>query len=224
MGSVAPSDNMKFMDVNLIRKSCADDGKLLKPDMPAVRTDATILAQAGMSTMTEQRNQVWSTMSNLSGNIYTYLLAADSPAFDLGEQDLYTSSSSKETTTGYILWNLDAPFEPFTVPYHVPSSNKTNVHVYCIAPIFSNGWSFLGEAETKWTAVSQDRFSQLVVHDDSSSEEGFSVSMVGAPGEMIHLMLRTPKTKFIRVVCVLSPSGRATFHSAQMDCSETDTI
>lgn len=223
-GSVAPSDNMKLMDVALIRKSCANDGRLLQPDMPAVRTDATILAQAGIKVKSKQRNEVWSTMTNLSGYAYTYLLAADSPAFEIDEEDLYSSCFE---TSGFIVWDLDSsPLSSsnfpkistagaVSLPYQVPSSDKTRAHVYCIAPIFPNGWSLLGEAETKWTAVSGDRFSRLVVDDD-----GFSVSLMGGPGELVHLVLRTPETKFVRVTCGLSPSGRARFHSAAMTCSE----
>jgi hypothetical protein len=213
--SVAPSDQMKFLDVDLIMKSCAEDGKLLRPDKPAVRTDATILAQAGIPLESQQRDQVWSTMSELSGYIYTYSIAANSPEFDLTVDDLYPSAKD---TKGFVMWDLDAPFKPHSLPYSVPKSNRTNAHVYCIAPIFSNGWSFLGEAETKWTAVSQDRFSQLVVLTD-----GFSVSMAGAPGELVQMMVHTPSHLFIRVSCTLPSSGMATFHSALMGCSETDS-
>jgi hypothetical protein len=212
--SVAPSDQMKFLDVDLIMKSCAEDGKLLRPDIPAVRTDATILAQAGIPVESQQRDQVWSTMSELSGYIYTYSIAANSPEFDLTVDDLYPSAKD---TKGFVIWDLDTPFKPHSLPYSVPESNRTNAHVYCIAPIFSNGWSFLGEAETKWTAVSQDRFSQLVVLTD-----GFSISMAGAPGELVQMMVHTPSRLFIRVSCTLTSSGTATFHSTLMGCSETD--
>jgi hypothetical protein len=90
-------------------------------------------------------------MSTLSGNNYTYLLAVASPAFDLDEHDLYPSSTE---TKGYVLWNLDAPFEPLALPRRVPVNLKTDAHVFFITPLFCNDWSFLGEPETKSTAVS----------------------------------------------------------------------
>ena len=157
-------------------------------------------------------------MTDLDGYAYTYILAADSPSFVLTEKDLYPSPTSElhRPNNNYILWELDAPFAPRELPHRVPSSNKTNAHVYCIAPVFANGWSFLGEATTKWTPVSQDRFSQLQV-----DSHGFSVSVGGSPGEVVHMVVRTPGGTFSPVNCTLSSLGKERFESSRMECIET---
>jgi len=231
-GSVSPSDQFRFLNKELLLRSCAEDGRILRPDKPAVRTDASIFAAAGIPVPPDrydvgQKDQVWSTLSVLSGYSYTYLLAANSPSsFVLTEKSLYPSPSllhnrrgdagGSQHTDEHILWELDAPFAPTGLPYTVPISNRTNVHVYCIAPVFPNGWSFLGEAETKWTAVSGDRFSELVVDSD-----GFSVSVAGAPSEVVQLVVRSPEGDFRFVGCTLSSRGVAKFRSDRMECSET---
>eukprot|EP00546_Thalassionema_frauenfeldii_P012530 CAMPEP_0178927276 /NCGR_PEP_ID=MMETSP0786-20121207/19084_1 /TAXON_ID=186022 /ORGANISM="Thalassionema frauenfeldii, Strain CCMP 1798" /LENGTH=717 /DNA_ID=CAMNT_0020602663 /DNA_START=1642 /DNA_END=3795 /DNA_ORIENTATION=+ len=210
-GSVAPSDRMESLNTSLIMRSCTQDGRLLRPDMPAARTDTTILAEAGLPVTSQQQQQVWSTVSGLSGYSYTYLLSADSPAFTITEQDLYPSSKK---IGGHIIWELDAPFMPTSLPYLVPNSSKADAHVYAIAPVFQNNWSFLGEAETKWTSVSQDRFSQLEV----DSTHGFSVSLTGAPGETVQIVVRNPRNDFVRINCTVPISGTTRFFTQTMQC------
>lgn len=214
-GPVAPSDKKESLNVELIMKSCTQDGTLLKPDLPAVRTDATILAQAGFQVDTEQRNQIWSTKTTLSGYTWTYILAAIGPPFHLRMEDAYPSSVAKKVEQ-YVLWNLDAS-EVTLLPFPgttVPESNRTNCHVYAIAPIFpENGWAFLGEATTKWTAVSSNRFSNLQVNFDE-----VSVLVHGAPKELVTLWTATPNMEVVSVPCTLDESGRAVFSSARMTC------
>ena len=235
-GSVAPSDHKDLLDVNLIMQSCAANGQLLRPDVPAVRTDATIFAQAGFDGIkSKQRNEVWISYTNLSGYTYTYVLAADSPPFDLSTNDVYPNSDGTKSQSGYIVFELNGDdelsFNNTTTAtlstsslsssslVHVPKTNKTHVHAFCIAPKFDNGWIFLGEAQTKWTAVSKDRFSHLVVHP-----KGFSVSIKGAPNEVVFLYFWSPKeSDFVNFGCTLSEAGRAWFDTEQMACSETGT-
>jgi hypothetical protein len=217
-GPVAPSDKKERLNVPLIMKSCTQDGTLLKPDIPAVRTDATILAQAGVIVDSEQRNQVWSTRTTLSGFTWTYILAVTSPEFQLTENDLYPSEEGKNVA-GYIVWSLDSTeVTPLIFPGTlVPESNRTNPHVYAIAPRFrENGWAFLGEGTTKWTAVSRNRFANLQVDQD-----GFSVVVTGAPSEIVNLWL-TSDDDIISVDCELPTSGTAFFSSIRMACKKVE--
>ena len=218
-GPVAPSDYKELLNVDLIMKSCSKDGTLLKPDEPAVRTDTTILAEAGMDVTSDQRHQVWSTRTTLSGYTWTYILAANSPPFKLSLDDVYPSN---ETVTGHVAWSLDQDSSSMLdiLPFPgtpVPASNRTHCHVYAIAPIFPNGWAFLGEANTKWTAVSGNRFSNLQMDQD-----GFTMLVKGAPEEVVILWLNSPSEGAVSVNCQLSVAGQAVFTSIRMECLDLD--
>eukprot|EP00977_Amphora_coffeiformis_P005903 scaffold1248_cov170-Amphora_coffeaeformis.AAC.22 len=231
-GPVAPSDYKEFLNVNLIMKSCTQDGTILKPDVPAVRTDTTLLAQAKLPVASGQRYQVWSTRTTLSGYSWTYIVAANSTAFDLTLDDIYPSTSK---TGGHVAWALDQDMttslsshsQPSSalkiLPFPdtpVPVSNRTNCHIYGIAPIFhDNSWAFLGEALTKWTAVSKNRFSNLQV-----DLEGFSIEIEGAPKETVHLWLNSPSEGPVPVTCQLSSAGTAVFSSMRMHCYDLQKI
>ncbi len=214
-GPVAPSDKKEYLDVDLIMKSCTQDGTLLKPDLPAVRTDTTILAQAGFQVDSNQRDQVWSTKTTLSGYTWTYILAATGPEFKLSMKDVYPSDANKKVAH-HLVWNLDAS-EVTLLPLRgmkIPESNRTNCHVYAIAPVFpENGWAFLGEATTKWTAVSRNRFSNLQIDLDD-----VSVVVNGAPSEVVLLWLATPNEEVISVHCKLDAAGYAVFSSVRLSC------
>jgi hypothetical protein len=213
-GTVSPSDRMQHLNVDLLMRSCRQDGRLLQPDLPAVATDTTILEAAGIlatAATTTQRRQVWSTMTQLSGYTYTYLLAIESPAFQLTERDLYPSNNANQ---GYIAWQLDSDFVPESLPLTVPESKETNIHVYAVAPILSNGYAFLGEAVTKWTPVSQSRFSMFIL-----TKTGFTVQVEGKPDEVVELVIRKPSKEFAGVECRLPSSGSSMFSSQYMSCS-----
>ena len=66
--------------------------------------------------------------------------------------------------------------------------------------------------------MSNDRFSQLEV----DSKTGFSVSIVGAPFEKIHMMVGKPSGYFFTVECTLSTLGTARFSTVNMGCSDND--
>jgi hypothetical protein len=213
-GTVSPSDRMQHLNVDLLMRSCRQDGRLLQPDLPAVATDMTILEAAGIlatTATTTQRRQVWSTMTRLSGYTYTYILAIESRSFQLTERDLHPFNKANQ---GYIAWQLDSDFVPESLPLTVQESNETNIHVYAVAPILPNGYAFLGEAVTKWTPVSQARFSMLIV-----TETGFTVQVEGQPGEVVELVIRTPFEQFASVKCRMPSSGSSVFSSQDLSCS-----
>jgi len=253
-GIVSPSDSLQHLNSSLLMKSCAQDGRLLQPDLPAVATDAAIFHAAGMNKFSEQsgsshatkeaeayirggnnlkaarmleddgntvhdmsnRHHVWTTKTELSGYTYTYVLAIESPAFILAEDDLYPSLAESD---GFVAWELginDDGSLPtlLSLAVQVPESSETNIHVYAVAPIFSNGFSFLGEAVTKWTPVSKARFSKLVVQSRS-----FTINVHGAPTEVVWLVVRTPEEKLVKVECTIPSSGSARFSSHSMSCA-----
>ncbi|CAB9520567.1 expressed unknown protein [Seminavis robusta] len=233
-GTVSPSDSMLHWNVSRIMQSCAADGRLLQPDLPAAPTDTTILEAAGLFKPLHdeirhgkpKRRQVWSTMTNLSGYTYTYLLAIESPSFALTKADLYQSQSNNNTR-GNVVWELDTnTFAPTTtLPVRVPQSTETDIHVYAVAPMLPNGYCFLGEAETKWTPVSQARFSGLAV-----TSTGFGVNVRGAPSEVAQLVIRKPSMhseeddEYIRVACKIPSSGMAVFSSQDMSCGSPSAM
>lgn len=214
-GPVAPSDRVDLLDAKLIMRSCSASGRLLRPDVPAVNTDHTILAKGGIQVSSAQRDMVFSTFSSLGIFRYTLVLAARSPAFQLGKDDLYRSDHphGDRDDAETIAWNVDEPFKPLSLPIDVPKTDKKSPVLICVAPVFANGWAFLGEAETKWVPVSADRFSRFVLYTD-----GFSIQLQGEPGEQVELIFRTPAKEFKKTTCVLPPNGLTHFYSATESC------
>lgn len=253
-GPVTPSDQKEMLNKALLMKSCNADGRILKPDVPAVRTDASLMAQAGLlftllSSPSKQGPQVWSTYTKLSGYTWTYFLSAQSPAFQLSLDDVYQSSSATSIVQGYVAWNLKDSNDPTATngtsssrsrrpilrnvtDIQIPRTNRTDCQVYAMAPVWTNGWSLLGEATTKWTPVSAQRFSQLQVFDEQEQHDGgFQVVVHGAPLETVILWIKVPSFPsqnddddgVVSVHCTLPWTGRALFRSNDMTCTSTDT-
>ncbi len=208
-GPVAPSDRVDLLDADLILKSCTSGGRLLRPDLPAVNTDDSLLAKAGIPTQSNQKDMVWSTFSSLGGFRYSLILAARSPSFEITEKDLYHDNTAQE----YVGWNVDKPFRPQTLPVTIPQTDKTQPVLTSVAPVFPNGWALLGEAESKWVPVSGDRFQDLRLLTD-----GFVVRVTGEPGEQVKIWFRTPQQLFRNALCKIPPEGVTYFHSSTIGC------
>ena len=74
-----------------------------------------------------------------------------------------------------------------TKSIHIPDTDEYNFNFWTAAPVLSNGFVFMGEADTKWVAVSQDRFSEMVVYPDM-----FYITAEGYPGEEITMLYIEP--------------------------------
>ena len=96
-GPVAPADRIGSSDIALIMKACDASGRLLSPDKPATKSDASFIYQAfGASSSQNQEQQqqeqqeeeeqllrgsagadgqLWTTFATVNGSRYSYVLA-----------------------------------------------------------------------------------------------------------------------------------------------------
>lgn len=200
-GPVAPSDKIGGSDAALIMRSCTTGGKLLQPDRPAVKTDNSIYLTAEIGT--GPSGEVWQTKVTLTRQTYHYLLAINSKAYSMSVNEL---TGNNETYRAWEANNTKVPqvFDA-THPIKLPDTNKWTFNVWTIAPVLSNGWVLMGEADSKWVAVSNDRFSNLIVLENS-----LLVDIEGEPGEIIEVFLLAPGSMEVLSVSCTIPSGSKT--------------
>jgi len=217
-GPVAPSDKYQNLNKPLIMRSCAANGRLLQPDVPAARTDASIMRVVGLSPIraeeTQQDGQVLTTFTAMNGYVWTWVLSASSPGFTISQDDVQPSIA-----TDHYAFSISAQkteFAPVMLPVRVNQTTPTDFIALGVAPVFSNGWAFMGEATTKWVPVSKDRFSELVVFSDPSV--GFSIKVHGDPGEKLHLILADPQGMTRTASCIIARSGVSDFRTNSMRC------
>eukprot|EP00516_Mucochytrium_quahogii_P002198 CAMPEP_0203752530 /NCGR_PEP_ID=MMETSP0098-20131031/6439_1 /ASSEMBLY_ACC=CAM_ASM_000208 /TAXON_ID=96639 /ORGANISM=" , Strain NY0313808BC1" /LENGTH=749 /DNA_ID=CAMNT_0050642739 /DNA_START=515 /DNA_END=2764 /DNA_ORIENTATION=- len=191
LGAVAPSDQMNSFNRDLIMRSVATTGRILQPDKPAAMTD-----RGFSSYRTPNRlDMIWSTYSNISGWVYTYILSAQARPFNMSLRDIYASQATQFVSfeSGGKVNQVEYSFPK------VPKTDPVNFKYYVIAPILGrSGWLFLGEAETKWVPMSRHRFSKLRIDEDF-----FSVNIQGGSKEIVHVVARSPKGDLVRTHCVL---------------------
>ena len=89
-------------------------------------------------------------------------------------------------------------------PVTLKACNESDFSVHHVAPLFDNGWAYLGEV-AKWVPVAAARTAS-VAFDDA----GVSVVLAGAPGEALELAFYAPNKTVVSAACVLSESGAAT--------------
>ena len=106
-----------------------------------------------------------------------------------------------------------------TAPLVLPETNRWSFHFWMIAPVLEGRYAFLGEAGTKWVAVSRQRFTQI-----NAVPQGVEIEMAGATGETVRLGYTTldsggnPKpTTFFN--CTITASGRATARIPAHSCA-----
>lgn len=76
-GPVAPADRIGSSDVALIMRACDASGRLLSPDKPAMKSDASFIHQAfgqrdGEGTGTGADGQLWTTYATVNGSRYAH--------------------------------------------------------------------------------------------------------------------------------------------------------
>jgi len=222
-GPVAPSDAINASDVPLIMKSCAKDGKLLQPDRPATRTDASIAQEAGIAP--GPKGEVWSTQVTLSGAQFGLLLAAQSEEYAMQPDEIFSTASASASASAsaaaaaastWVALEANATISdpPVVVdeshPLQLPKTDKHTFVLWSLSPVLPNGWALLGERE-KWVPVSNDRLQNLrYAYNDDTAENRVSVEIVGTSGETVTVSFwEHTKQKLVSVDCVLALSGRA---------------
>ena len=200
-------------DRALIMRSCAKDGRLLQPDRPMQMLNSQLLKLSGASrvqsgTTTYPAIMLTETAMNVGGQTWKwqYVMAVNNEPASITATELYALQSG-----AYLAWETNSSSAPQAFgpgdanPIALKASDKSTFQVWTAAPKFDNGWVLMGEAATKWVAVSSDRFEKLTV-----SELGFSIEVKGSAGEVVEVMAAPPKAlKPVVVRCALPPSGTA---------------
>ena len=216
-GPVSPSDGVDGHNMGLLLSLCRSDGTLLKPDKPARTIDAKWLGSLD-HTLDPSTGVVWTTATAFDGLLwgYVFVQAATSSwnatARDLGldrgisagvvwqrPKDQAHSVASKIVTAKFGLNS------PLLMPITGVDYNDASWELLYTAPVLSNGFVVLGEAD-KMVPVSTQRISQISVRDN-----GVTVALVGAAGESVVIHYLAPGTttsQFSR--CILSESGTGT--------------
>eukprot|EP00511_Aplanochytrium_stocchinoi_P009809 CAMPEP_0204867736 /NCGR_PEP_ID=MMETSP1348-20121228/23971_1 /ASSEMBLY_ACC=CAM_ASM_000700 /TAXON_ID=215587 /ORGANISM="Aplanochytrium stocchinoi, Strain GSBS06" /LENGTH=286 /DNA_ID=CAMNT_0052020321 /DNA_START=47 /DNA_END=907 /DNA_ORIENTATION=+ len=213
-GPVAPSDRIGFADKQLIMKSCAADGKLLRADFPAAIIDLVLFNRAKLhqhileQTETENNRvlgEVWATSVDLgyTGRLnYKVLLSVTSAALSvtpdfLGLPDDVEYVAWESNTTSDI--HMLATERELIVP---ESESKLDFQLWYFAPVLPNKWTILGEIDTKWIPFSNDRFTGLEVTDTKAH---FFIN--GLEGENVSLKFLNAEKQLVHVSCQIPSSG-----------------
>ena len=209
-GPVQVSDGVGYSDRAVILRTCDDRGRLLQPSRPASAVDAAFAAAAGVGAGPAARIPnvlpVMATHTAIGaykwGHILTINLAED---FQLDASHLapadWDAAADAVVYTGYgAASNVTVSAFPVTLE----ACNESDFSVHHVAPLFDNGWAYLGEV-AKWVPVAAARTAS-VAFDDA----GVSVVLAGAPGEAVELAFYAPNKTVVAAKCVLTASGAAT--------------
>jgi len=173
-GPVYISDEIGVSDVDLIMKTCRQDGTLLQPSKPCTAIDKNFLAKAGFGDLT---GEIWSAESVVSTMTFMNLLVANADANKVSLGDLNLEGThvyyEANTTESVKTWK-DGDYLSW------PKVDKSTFNYFNIFPVIGSGMAFLGEVD-KFVAVSPDRFRSV----EFVASKGFRVRMEGSVGEKI---------------------------------------
>ena len=83
----------------------------------------------------------------------------------------------------------------------LPACNSSDFRLAHVAPVFSNGWAYLGEP-AKWVPVAEARTLSVAVDGD-----GVSVELAGAAGEAVALAFYAPNGTVVGCATELDAAG-----------------
>jgi hypothetical protein len=187
-GPVFPSDAVGQSDVGLIMRSCMSDGKVLRPDAASTNLDGNILAKAAArASGAAEPGELQSTTATVGGLVYSYVLAAQTNGTTVvTAKDLFGSATGSRA---YVAFESNSSAAPQlfsnTSPLKVSQTDRWSFQFWTVSPVLAGGYAFLGEADSKWIAVSRQRFANVRLNSNPAT--GFAVDVVGAPGEMVRL-------------------------------------
>ena len=233
-GPVAPSDAVNHSDVGLIMKSCASDGTLLQPSVPAMKLDHFLMKDAleGNDEGMKTSGEVWSAKSTIGSMTFTVLFSAKLKS----QYEMQASRFGPAAGNGYVAIEANAsstsssslsftrfggngsgvgPSRTASSLTLQPTVDVYNFEVWNVSPIASNGWALLGEV-SKWVMVSPSR----VVAVTEIMKGGLSVTVKGEGGEAVEMAFAAPgATKAQVVKCVIDASGLVTMSVPEGSCA-----
>ena len=195
-GPVFPADALNSSDVPLIMRSCMVDGRTLRPDRAATNVDRNIVAKTWAAEQAlPSPGELQSTTSTVDGLVYGYVMAVQTSACTVSRAELFpptdTTQSGAAPASTYLAFESNSTnqlhvFDDIT-PLPVSANDRWSFNFWTASPPLSNGYYFLGEADSKWIAVSKQRFTTI-----EPTAEGFEVTFVGSPNETVQLAWAAP--------------------------------
>lgn len=182
-GPVFPSDAVGDSDVALILRSCDAGGRVLRPDRAATSMDKNILDKAlalGLAMSNGIGRDVGSdkvsgsdanpgeleyTTSTVAG-ITTYIVLAANTSIkytvSLAELGAYgaTDYVAFEANSSNIITRLTSGTDGQN-SLVMPTTDRWSFNLWTVVPVLSGGYAFLGEASSKWVALSRQRYVQF---------------------------------------------------------------
>ena len=210
-GMVGAGDRLGLAEVDLLHRTCRDDGLLLKPDRPATPLDAMFLPH--------QRPYLTSTYSDRPGlgrwtYLAAYLLAREHPERTLLDVLwAYISYGGRYVGSMFVFpdavtdWRVnltqDLGLDESTVLYNWRTGKARVVegsfemrpiaHLYdyayfILAPILDNGLALIGETG-KYVTLADRRFTAITVEPDA-----LRLTVAGVPSEQVTLRAYDTRT------------------------------
>lgn len=228
-GPVFPADAINSSDVPLIMRACNADGLLLRPDRAATNLDSNILAQAlALGTKQPLPGEVQSTSTVVSGERYSYVLSVNTNSTSVSLDQInsadglegkapYTALLAFESNSSSTVVHVDKDH-----PLLLMRSDRWSFNYWTLVPRLASGWAFLGEARTKWIAVSPQRFTSVAALPSlsDSSDAEVTVAMVGKPGEIVQLGFVAPSSTTVAFLnCTIGLHGKATARMPSRQCA-----
>lgn len=207
-GPVFPSDAVNSSDVALILRSCDSDGRLLRPDQAATSMDQNILGKAlargtGSSHIP---GELMSTTATADGVKSYMVLAAKTDVTTVTLQSLGVGDTAAEwvafeTNSSSALTRLGGHGGKTALT--LPVTDRWTFNLWTVVQVLSNGYAFLGEAQSKWVSISPQRFTAI-----TASPKGIEVTATGASDELLHLSYARPGSSVATTFqCTVGPNG-----------------
>jgi len=223
-GGFAPGGPIGDADRVLLMMSCNENGKLLKPSIPAMYIDRVWLGDISVG-----ETSVAMTVIN-NDYIWRYVSIINNTEFKLSPNDVGITTSSSTNSNKYdqsdnnkyvaYFWSGNRPFqqnnEISLVPFNddkdllsIVSANwkeplGTEATYVLIAPILNGNWILLGE-ENKFIPVSNSRIMKL-----TSNYTDIVLILSGKENEIINMQVRMPKSmEIIRAQCIVPSSNKS---------------
>ena len=200
-GPVAFGDGIGFTNRSLIMSTCTSNGTVLGASVPVAPIDKYF----GSSPPT---GEIWSSFTHMSGFNWGYVISISL----LNSYRIVPGDLGLDADWDYLAWNYEdvnlenifpfSKYKPITID-GTPGgtvNGKQYFSFYRVAPVYSNGWTFIGEVD-KIISVSPARVTSIVV-----TSEGFEVGINIAEGESATFAaIRTSSNRVIKTTCSDSP-------------------
>ena len=204
-GPLGIADKAGHTNKTIVLRAVRCDGLIIQPDRPATFIEGMFDSHTGLY----PNSHIWASHSTLSGSVHYYVLSIDvlQQPYQMQDADLYPTPMSNGSFVAY-RWGTAkchdgapavhsgcvTPAKWMPVLHNdrgIAVANDTHVFdLHQLSPVLSNGWVLLGDLD-RYIAASRKRFAAVQVGATS-----LELSVVGAPGEQIHVTALRPATRW----------------------------